>query len=66
MNIDIEITETELKQMIYKYFQEKLGTINVNPDDIKIEVKTTQNYRAKEWESGAFRARVKKWISGNE
>jgi hypothetical protein len=60
MKIEIELTEAELKQMVYDRIVADLGAASekLQAGDIKIEVKTTQNYKA-EWEPGAFRARVR-------
>lgn len=58
MTLDIEITENELRDLVFAKLQSMLGAVALDPKDVKIEVKTTQNYRAKEWEAGQFRARV--------
>ena len=53
--INIELSECTLKNLIVKYLEEKLGSTDVNVSNIKIMVKSKQNYRA-EWEVAAFRA----------
>jgi hypothetical protein len=56
VNIRIEITQEELKALVYKRISEMLGDIPFNRDDVKIETKSTQNYKS-EWEGKAgFRA----------
>lgn len=60
MHIQIEIDETSLRELVLKYLEQKLGGIELDQDDVKIEVRSKQNYRA-EWESAAFRARVDKF-----
>lgn len=57
MKLEIEITEKELRDMIYNYLSEKLGSIPFKNDDVKIEVKSKQNYKS-EWEQAEFRARL--------
>lgn len=59
MKIEIELTEKELRDLIYIEFEKRLGELDLQPTDIKIEVKSTQNYKS-EWENAAFRARVSK------
>lgn len=65
MHIKIELNERTLKNLILKDLQSKMGDVNIKPDDIHIEVKSKQNYKA-EWESAAFRATVDKVILDNE
>lgn len=59
MKIDIEIDEKKLRELVYRYLQDQLGSVDLDPKDVDIEVKSKQNYRS-EWESAAFRARVHK------
>lgn len=61
MDIDIKIDESYLKKLVLQELQNKLGEIDLTTDDIKIEVKSKQNYRA-EWEQCAFRARLVKFV----
>lgn len=55
MRIKIEITEAEMKRLIQRELEKRLGTVTIRVDDIKIEVHSKQNYKA-EWEIAAFRA----------
>jgi hypothetical protein len=59
MKIRMEIDELTLKNLVVDYVRQKLGDIPFIREDIQIEVKSTQNYRA-EWEVAAFRAVVEK------
>lgn len=59
MKIEIEIDEAELKLMVFERFKAVLGPNKIRVEDIKIEVKSKQNYKS-EWEPAAFRARVEK------
>ena len=59
--IEIEISETVHKQLVNGYLSDKLGDISLDDADIKIEVKSKQNYKA-EWETAEFRAKVHKTI----
>lgn len=54
-HIRIEITEDTLKSLVTGYLQNKLGDVSFDPSDVKIEVKSAQNYKA-EWEKAAYRA----------
>ena len=57
MKIEIELTEVELRKLVYDHILSLMGEVKLEERDIAIEVKTKQNYKA-EWESGQFRARV--------
>ena len=59
--IDIEVNETVLQELVFDYLCKKLGGIGLTPKDVKIEVKSKQNYRA-EWERASYRAVVHKSI----
>lgn len=59
MRLSVEIDEAELKRLVLNHVQEKLGDVEVGAQDIKIEVKSKQNFRS-EWEEASFRARVEK------
>jgi len=61
MKINIEFDEDELTRLIINKLEDILN-VTLTPEDIKIEVKSTQNYRS-EWEKAKFRARV---IKGGE
>ena len=58
MQLDIGLTETDLRQLVREHVQDKTGFV-LDDKDIKIMVKTTQNYKA-EWEAGKFRATISK------
>lgn len=55
MILKIEISELELKKLIVAELQTRLGEVVFDAGDIKIEVKSKQNYKA-EWETANFRA----------
>lgn len=55
MKVHIELSEKELRSLILSYIQEKMGDATIKMEDIKIETKSTQNYKS-EWENAAFRA----------
>jgi hypothetical protein len=55
MKFRIELTEKDVRRIVAEYIQEMTGNNVVNPEYIKIEVKSKQNYKS-EWEIAAFRA----------
>jgi len=55
MQIRLEITEAELKRLVIAHLQNKVGTIKLDENHLKIEVKSKQNYTA-DWEKAAYRA----------
>lgn len=55
MNLKIEISEKDLRELVRRHLEEKLGSLPLKPEGIRIEVKSKQNYRS-EWEPAAFRA----------
>lgn len=56
MKTKIEITEVELRNMIYDYMYNKLGEdAKIDKNKIDIMVKSKQNYRS-EWEHADFKA----------
>lgn len=59
MNIKLEIDETDLQALVLDHLRSKLAYCNLTLTDIKIEVKSKQNYKS-EWEQAAFRAVVNK------
>lgn len=59
MRIHVELSEKELRELVYIELYKQLGSIPITKDDIKIEVKSKQNYKS-EWEVAAFRATVNK------
>lgn len=54
MNLRIEINEQDLKSLVAVFIQEQTGQ-SVSVENIKIEVKSKQNYKS-EWEEAAFKA----------
>lgn len=61
MHIHIEIAEDTLRQLVLEYLGQQLGAITLKAEDISIQVKSKQNYKA-EWELAAFRAVVHKIV----
>ena len=61
MKFSVEIDEIMLRSLVLQYLSKSLGAIAtlLVDEDIRIEVKSKQNYRS-EWESAAFRARIDK------
>lgn len=59
MKVKVEITEKELRELVWERLRELLGAAadNVIATDVAIQVKSKQNYRS-EWEEAAFRAVV--------
>lgn len=55
--IHIEIDEVGLRCLIQQHIADLIGAVSVKPEDITIEVKSEQNYKA-EWEPASFRATV--------
>ena len=56
--INVEIDTTTLKKLVVDHLNSLL-CCEIKPQDISIQVKTKQNYKA-EWEEGDFRARISK------
>lgn len=59
MKIAVEIDEKELRLLVVAQIQRIMGDVDVKPEDVKIEVKSKQNFRS-EWEPADFRATVEK------
>lgn len=56
MKIRIELNETLLKELVLRHLTNQLGeAFDPIRDNVKIEVKSTQNYKA-EWEPALYRA----------
>lgn len=51
----IEIDEHDLRRIIHDYLRKTLGDVEISEQYIKIEVKSSQNWKA-EWEQAKFRA----------
>jgi len=56
MRLQIEMTEQDLKNQVSNWFEKHTG-LEIEPKDIKIMVKSKQNYKS-EWEIAEFRATV--------
>lgn len=54
MNLGVELTEKDIKQLIKSYLEIQLNR-EIDDSEISIEVKSKQNYKS-EWESAQFRA----------
>lgn len=59
MKISVQLSEDDLRQLVLKKIQEEMPEADIQMEHVKIETKSTQNYRA-EWEVAAFRARVER------
>lgn len=53
--VKIEITEKELRDLIFSHLKDKFGHCNFDKNKVVIQVKSKQNYRS-EWETAAFQA----------
>lgn len=60
MRLEIELTEKEVTQLVMNRIGRLLGGVNIKREDVRIEVKSKQNYKS-EWEPAMFRARVVKY-----
>ena len=56
MDIEIKIDEKAIRALIMSYLEQTLGDLPISDKDIKIEVKSKQNFKS-EWETADFRAR---------
>lgn len=54
MKVYLELSKTELTDLVIAHFQEKLN-MSLLASDLKIETKSKQNFKA-EWEEADFRA----------
>ena len=54
MQINIELTEHDLKRLVKKYIEDKTGQ-KVGDGQILIQTKSAQNYKS-EWETANFKA----------
>lgn len=59
MQIKIELDENDLKRLVANEIHDKMPEANIKESDIKITVKSKQNFRS-EWEEAEFRATVNK------
>jgi len=58
--INILVDEETLRNLVHRWLCEQIGA-EIDIKDIKIEVKSNQNYKS-EWEQASFRATVSKTI----
>jgi hypothetical protein len=59
MRIRVELSENDLKNLIIKELNKRYGD-EFDPRSLKIEVKSTQNYKS-EWEQANYRAIYESW-----
>ena len=59
MQINIDLSEHDLRKLVMHHLQHKLGDVDLKESDISIQVKSKQNFKS-EWESASFRAKVDK------
>ena len=64
MKVKVEINTDELTRLVIQRIAHSFTGIDaeINAEDIKIEVRSKQNYRQQEWERGEFRATMEKDI----
>ena len=53
MQLKCEVSDKLIRELISEHLQAKLGLdADVKPEDIKVLVRSKQNYQVKEWEAG--------------
>lgn len=57
MMTKIELDENDLKALVISYLHDTYNGISFEEKDVKIFVKSKQNYKA-EWENAAFKAEL--------
>ena len=58
MRISFEITPAEIRALLVERVRAKLGPeANIRDEDLKIMVRSKQNYRIREWEPGELSVR---------
>jgi hypothetical protein len=64
MKIKVEVDTETLKRLAIDHILSKFqaGDVEISPNDIIIQVKSKQNFREREWETGEFRAVLEKDI----
>lgn len=55
VKVRIEIDEKALRALVVDYMSQQLGDLAPRPEQVKIEVKSKQNFKS-EWEEAQFRA----------
>lgn len=59
MKYRVELTTKDLQQLVVEHIGKTMaGAPRFSPNEVKIEVRSSQNYRVKEWETGEMRAVV--------
>ncbi len=53
MRVKVELSNNDVKALIIRDLSDKIG-LNFKLDNVSIKVRSRQNYREKEWESGEF------------
>lgn len=64
MKVHIEVSEKTVKQLVVDYIARVCGNGPPKAEDVRIEVKSKQNYFA-EWERADFRVVYESMIVGN-
>lgn len=59
--IEVTLDSIMLKKLVIDKLRDLLGDVSLNEKDVKILVKTKQNYKA-EWEEGDFKAEYNKTL----
>ena len=57
MNINVTLTEADIKRLILRELKELTGIPDLKESDVSIKVKSKQNYKS-EWEEAAFKAEI--------
>ena len=62
MKLNVELTTEDLKRLVINELRRTLNDEDFDLDDadVRILVRSNQNYRNKEWEVGEFKAVVEK------
>lgn len=54
MKVTIDITPAEVRKAVQQYIKGTSG-LDINPDHMSVQVRSSQNYKNKEWEMGEIR-----------
>jgi hypothetical protein len=54
MYVNIELSESDVKDIIRDYLETKLGNVEIKTQALDIQVKSKQNYKS-EWETASFK-----------
>lgn len=60
MTTNIEITESDVKQLVFEHLNSKFPELGITPKDVKVTTKSKNNFRPQEWEEAAFRVSISK------